>query len=179
MAKRFTAEFDDIDGQEYRISIFDDNYAGASVEQDLTCAVPGFDLSYEGEPDQPYQGIISSTLTCHLINDGGAFDTWLQNIPSLTGENDVTITLEWKNASTYQLEWAGVVMVDQIEIEDMPTPSRVKLVANDGISFLKTIRGTITETNANSVDVLSSNSVINWLQEILTNTKSSVHCGGR
>ena len=178
MAKRFTAEFDDIDGQEYRISIFDDNYAGASVEQDLTCAVPGFDLSYEGEPDQPYQGIISSTLTCHLINDGGAFDTWLQNIPSLTGENDVTITLEWKNASTYQLEWAGVVMVDQIEIEDMPTPSRVKLVANDGISFLKTIRGTITETNANSVDVLSSNSVINWLQEILTNTKSSVHWGG-
>ena len=51
MAKRFTAEFDDIDGQEYRINIFDDNYAGASVEQDLTCAVPGFDLSYEGEPD--------------------------------------------------------------------------------------------------------------------------------
>lgn len=175
MAKRFTAEFDDIDGQEYRINIFDDNYAGASVEQDLTCAVPGFDLSYESEPDQPYQGIISSTLTCHLINDGGAFDTWLQNIPSLTGENDVTITLEWKDGSIYDLEWAGVVMVDQIEIEDMPTPSRVKLVANDGISFLKTIRGTITETNANSVDVLSSNSVINWLQEILTNTKSSVH----
>ena len=85
--------------------------------------------------DQPYQGIIVSTLTAHLVNNGGAFDTWLQSIPSLSGENDVTVTLHWLNGSTYELEWAGVIMVDQIEIEDMPSPSRVKLVANDGTAF--------------------------------------------
>ena len=62
-----------------------------------------------------------------------------------------------------------------VEIEDMPSPSRVKLVANDGTAFLKTLRGDITETNNNSVDVLSGNVILDWLQEILTNTKSSVH----
>ena len=124
---------------------------------------------------------IRASLPAHahsyLVNNGGAFDTWLQSIPSLSGENDVTVTLHWLNGSTYELEWAGIIMVDQIEIEDMPSPSRVKLVANDGTAFLKTLRGDITETNSNSVDVLSGNVILDWLQEILTNTKSSVHWG--
>ena len=38
-------------------------------------------------------------------------------------------------------------MVDQIEMEDMPNPSLVKLVANDGTSFLKTIRQVPTSTH--------------------------------
>ena len=60
-------------------------------------AVPGFELAYESEPDRPYQGIVAGTLTAHLVNNGGAFDTWLQSIPSLSGENDVTVTLHWLN----------------------------------------------------------------------------------
>ena len=68
--------------------------------------------------------------------------------------------------ATYELEWAGVIVVDRIEIEDMPSPSRVKLVANDGTAFLKTLRGDITETNSNSVDVLSGNVILDWLQEM-------------
>ena len=112
MAARFNSTWFDSEGQEYRVTIYDDSYSGASVEQTLDGALPGFELVYEQEPDKPFQGIIPSTLTAHLMNKGGAFDTWLQSIPSLTGENDVTMTLEWKDSGTFQLEWAGVVMVE-------------------------------------------------------------------
>ena len=72
MAARFQSEFYDIDGQKFKLTIHDDNYSGAAVEQTLDGAVPGFELAYESEPDQPYQGIIASTLTAHLVNNGGA-----------------------------------------------------------------------------------------------------------
>lgn len=175
MAKRFTAEFKDIEGQEFRLNIFDNDYSGADVEATLTVARPGFELTYESEPDAPYQGIISSSLTAYLVNEGGSFDTWLANIPNVA-ENDVTITLErYLNGQPYALEWAGVVMIDQLEQVDIPAPAPVQIVANDGLAFLKTIRGSITEENANAQDVLEGPNVINWLQEILTNVKTSVH----
>lgn len=174
MAKRFTAEFKDTEGQQFRLNIFDDDYSGADVEATLTVARPGFELTYESEPDAPYQGIISSSLTAFLVNEGGSFDTWLSNIPNVA-ENDVTTTLERWDGSTYQLEWAGVVMIDQLEQVDIPTPAPVQIVANDGLAFLKTIRGSITEENANAQDVLEGANVINWMQEILTNVKTSVH----
>lgn len=178
MAKRFEAEFRDTDGDYFRLNIFDDAYAGSDVEATLTVARPGFELVYESEPDQPFQGIISSSLTAYLVNEGGSFNTWLSNIPNVS-ENDVTITLERTTSTSipYSLEWAGVVMIDQLEQLDAPTPTPVQIVANDGLSFLKTLRGDITETNENSVDVLNGNNIINWLQEILTNTKPSVHWG--
>lgn len=175
MAARFQSSWYDIDGQQYRLTIHDDNYAGASVEQTLEGAVPGFELVYESEDDQPYQGIIASTLTFHLVNEGGSFDTWLQSIPSLTGENDVTVTLERDFGGGWALEWAGVIMVDQIEIEDMPTPSRVKLVANDGTAFLKTVRTVETTTTSSGVTILASQGIITWLCSILDNTKTAQH----
>ena len=40
MAARFQSEFYDIDGQKYKLTIHDDNYSGAAVEQTLdgSCA---------------------------------------------------------------------------------------------------------------------------------------------
>lgn len=167
MAVRFTSTWFDVDGEEFKISIFDDAYTDGSVEQTLRGATPGFELSYESEADQPYQGIIASTLTVHLVNEGGAFDTWLQGIPSITGENDVTIVLFRKTPQGFQKEWAGVIMVDQITLEDAPSPSLVKLVANDGTAALKNVYPDLT--------TLTNTAVKDWLIDLLTDTKSAVH----
>ena len=175
MSARFQSTWFDIDGQEYRIKIHDDAYSSPAVEQTLDGALPGFTLDYESDVDQPYQGIIASTCSIYLINNGGAFDTWLQSIPSLSGENDVTMTLERNTSGGFRLEWAGIIMVDQIEMEDMPNPSLVKLVANDGTSFLKTIREVPTSTTSGGIEYLTNPNVINWLQNILQRIPTAVH----
>ena len=173
MAARFQADWFDIDGTAFRITIFDDAYTGESVEQTLDGAVPGFELAYESDVDQPYQGIIASTCTFHLVNKGGAFDTWLQAIPNISGENDITIRLDELTPQGPRLEWAGIVMVDRIEMEDMPTPSQVQLIANDGTSFLKTVRTVPTGTTSGGATFLSSPNVITWLQTILQRIPTS------
>lgn len=169
MARRFTSEWFDESGQEFQIDIFDDNYTDSAVEQELRCGLPGFELSYESETDQPYQGIIASTLSVFFINEGGSFDTWLQSIPSFVGENDVTIRLQRKTSEGFKIEWAGVVMVDQVVIEDAPTPSRVQLVANDGTAQLKNVVPDIAG------DAMYVNNVKDWLLSYLKETKSSLH----
>ena len=79
--------------------------------------------------------------------------------------------------SAHQLEWAGVVMVDQIVQQDAPIPTQVKLVANDGTAYLRTLRSTITETNGQGQTVLQAQSVITRLVDILKRSKTAVHWG--
>ena len=135
------------------------------MEQELRCGLPGFELSYESETDQPYQGIIASTLSVYFINEGGSFDTWLQSIPSFVGErrhHEVAA----QDVEGFKIEWAGVVLVDQVVIEDAPTPSRVQLVANDGTAQLKNVVPTI-ETGGS----MNVNSVKDWLLTYLKETE--------
>lgn len=155
MAQIFEAEFYDDRKRPWLVKMYDSNHTGAVT--DLRLAPPGFATKWDGDETSPFGGIMVSSTQFSFINErvGGEFDTWLANVPTLA-EGDVTIAIYNRELPTipyqpmtWELWWAGVVLIDGIEQPDEPVPSVVTLTAVDDLAHLKDVRldfsdGTIT-----------------------------------
>ena len=125
---RFYGDFQNDAGIQYRINIYDNDYVSTSSE--VTVGVPGFTLSYEGNNQEQYQPIIPSKLEFTIYNEGGDFNTWLNTVvPSAPEAQFVIEVLTDPNEIDEAVFWRGVLLPEQIQQMDEPTPSAVNLTA--------------------------------------------------
>lgn len=136
MGLRIYGDFNADDGTAYRIGIYDSSYSLTAVE--VTVATPGFTLSYEGNNQEQYQPIIPSRLEWTFYNEGGGFDTWLNTVLPTAEEARFTVeVLTDPNEIGEAVFWRGVLLPEQIQQYDEPSPSAVNFTASDDLNELK------------------------------------------
>jgi hypothetical protein len=136
MAVRFYGDFTNDVGDDFRINIHDTAFSSTSTE--VTVATPGFTLTYEGNNQEQYQPIIPSRLDFTLYNEGGAFDTFLNSV--IPAANEARFLIEvLTNPGTIDEApfWRGVLLTEQMQLQDEPTPSAVSFTASDDLAQLK------------------------------------------
>ncbi len=136
MAIRFYGDFNNDVGDKFRINIHDTGFSLTATEQ--VVSVPGFSLTYEGNNQEQYQPIIASKLEFTLYNEGGDFDTWLNDVvPAATEARFLVEVLTDPGEVTEAVWWRGVLLPEQIQQNDEPTPTAVSFVASDDLVQLK------------------------------------------
>ena len=136
MAVRFYADFQNDVGIQYRINIYDNSFSLAATE--VTAATPGFTLSYEGNNQEQYQPILPSKIDFTIYNEGGDFETWLNTtVPGAPEAQFPIEILTDPGAVAEAVFWRGVLLPEQTQQMDEPTPSAVNLTAADDINQLK------------------------------------------
>ena len=162
MAVRFYADFQNDVGIQYRINIYDNSFSQAATE--VTAATPGFTLSYEGNNQEQYQPILPSKIDFTVYNEGGDFDTWLNTtVPGAPEAQFPIEILTDPGAVAEAVFWRGVLLPEQTQQMDEPTPSAVNLTAADDINQLK-------ETTVD--DFATSTQIIDYIYEALKLVRS-------
>lgn len=141
MAERFNCDFYDVEGIRWRVLIFDANHTGTSEAIRLTGE--GFSTRWEGDETIAYSGIMPSSTTLEVANEGGDFAVFMSEVANMT-EGDIMLEI-WETQSpptgtSLSLWWTGVVLIDGIQQEDRPAPTTVTLTAVDDLAQLKTVR---------------------------------------
>lgn len=135
MAVRFYGDFTNDVGDTFRINIHDTQFSLTASQ--LTVSVPGFVLSYEGNNQEQYQPLIPSKLEFTLYNEGGDFDTWLNTVvPSATEAQFLVEVLSDPGELDEEVWWRGVLLPEQVQQNDEPTPTAVSFVASDDMAQL-------------------------------------------
>ena len=137
MAVRFYGDFKNDVGDYFRINIYDNDYSSSATE--LTVATPGFTLSYEGNNQEQYQPIIPSRCDFTFYNEGGAFDTFLNSVLPAASEArfPVEILTNPGFPGSQTVFWRGLLLTEQTQQMDEPTPSAVNFTASDDLAQLK------------------------------------------
>ena len=162
MAVRFYADFQNDVGIQYRINIYDNSFSEAATE--VTAATPGFTLSYEGNNQEQYQPILPSKIDFTIYNEGGDFETWLNTtVPGAPEAQFPIEILTDPGAVAEAVFWRGVLLPEQTQQMDEPTPSAVNLTAADDINQLK-------ETTVD--DFATSTQIIDYIYEALKLVRS-------
>ena len=160
---RFYGDFQNDAGIQYRINIYDNDYVSTSSE--VTVGVPGFTLTYEGNNQEQYQPIIPSKLEFTIYNEGGDFNTWLNTVvPSAPEAQFVIEVLTDPDDIAEAVFWRGVLLPEQIQQMDEPTPSAVNLTASDDINQLK-------ETTADDLTLAASPTIVDYIYQCLKLTR--------
>jgi len=162
MAVRFYADFQNDVGIQYRINIYDNSFSLAATE--VTAATPGFTLSYEGNNQEQYQPILPSKIDFTIYNEGGDFETWLNTTVPEAPEAQFPIEILTDPGEVAEaVFWRGVLLPEQTQQMDEPTPSAVNLTAADDINQLK-------ETTVD--DFATSTQIIDYIYEALKLVRS-------
>ena len=136
MATKFFAEFADEQGEEWRINIDDTAFPGATPIE-LKLASDGFTLSYKGNNENKFEPILGSSVSFTVFNETSGFETFLNStIPSGEEGQFLIEIIRDPDAVTPELYWRGVLLTEQIEQLDEPSPTPVTLVAADDLAHL-------------------------------------------
>ena len=164
MAVRFYGDFKNDVGNSFRINIHDTDFSSTSTE--ITIATPGFVLTYEGNNQEQYQPIIPSRLDFTAYNEGGSFDTFLNSV--IPAANEARFLIEvLTDAGTVSeaVFWRGVLLTEQMQLLDEPTPSAVSFTAADDLNQLK--ETTFDELSS----AVGANAIIQRVHEMLSLTR--------
>lgn len=131
-AVKLKSEFTSTSGKYYKIEIWDEDYTGSSPDS-FTVDSRGFALSYSGDTDSIYTALIGSSV---------AFGMYVQDIPTRNflsslkqyQEDRYYIKIYRGTESDNSLYWAGYILQDTIEIEDISEPYILNIQATDGIA---------------------------------------------
>jgi hypothetical protein len=136
MATKFFAEFADEQGEEWRINIDDTVFPGGTPIE-LNLASDGFTLSYKGNNESKFEPILGSSVSFTVFNETSGFETFLNStIPSGEEGQFLIEIIRDPDAVTPELYWRGVLLTEQIEQLDEPSPTPVTLVAADDLAHL-------------------------------------------
>ena len=123
-----------------------------------------FTLSYEGNNQEQYQPILPSKIDFTIYNEGGDFETWLNTtVPGAPEAQFPIEILTDPGAVAEAVFWRGVLLPEQTQQMDEPTPSAVNLTAADDINQLK-------ETTVD--DFATSTQIIDYIYEALKLVRS-------
>ncbi len=146
---RFYGEFKDDKGDTWRVNLHDTGYDGTAYENKL--GADGFTLSYSGDSENRYQGIIGSSVQFIMFNTESIFDTFLNDILPASAEGRMQVEVRFDPDGVDTLFWCGILAAEQVEQEDMPQPNAVTFVATDDIGNLTNKRFVSTTTGLTDV----------------------------
>lgn len=133
MAERIRIQFQDQDGDPWRISILDDNHTGAITEaQVLTDDVA---LTYDGPADETHAPLLGSSLSFSLIRTSAAVDSFLEDLVSAV-EGTIRVHLYHNDLRI----WLGVILPDTITITEDYLNGTAEITAVDDLSLLSEVK---------------------------------------
>lgn len=133
--ERFFAEFKSDQGVQYKLSIYDEDYIGATSEFVLA---DGFKLKYRGENAERYQAIKTSSVDFTALAKDGLFLAFLTELRG-ADQSRFKIKIQRDEGSGYSNFWHGVLLPDIGKLADEYIPQPVKFRAVDGLSLMKKI----------------------------------------
>lgn len=133
MATKYFSIFGDIEGNQWRINIIDDQYGGSSPFEFIVGR--GFSLSYKGDVNDPFQAVIPSSVTFSFLIENSNHE-WLFDQLASSEEGRFTIQIIDPDEQVF---WNGTIIADQITIDDLAYPQRAEISATDDLGVLRDI----------------------------------------
>jgi len=137
--ERLYGEFQDDKGDSWRVSIYDTNASwNAANKEEFTLGSEGFVLSYSGNNEQQHQPIIGSSVEFTMYENDSAHTSTLDLLYSQP-EGRLLLEVYRDPDGSNTLYWRGVILAEQVERNDEPFPTAVRLQASDDLGNLKDV----------------------------------------
>jgi len=133
---RLHAEFQDDLGTVYKLNIHQAGFVGSSTEFNL--GADGFTLRYSGNNEDRMQPIIGSEVTFTLVENVAAHTTFLTALAT-SEDADFTVSIFKDPDGANTLFWTGVLLHEQVELQDEAYPIQNTMTAVDDLGNLKNI----------------------------------------
>jgi hypothetical protein len=161
---RLHAEFQDDLGTAYKLNIHQAGFVGSSTEFNL--GADGFTLRYSGNNEDRMQPIIGSEVTFTLIENVAAHTTFLTALAT-SEDADFTVSIFKDPDGANTLFWTGVLLHEQVELQDEAYPIQNTMTAVDDLGNLKNI----TYDN-NGTFFTGQNTIVEHLTKLLNKTRA-------
>lgn len=129
MGKKFTNTSYDTDGNAWTIDIYDSTFSGTVT--DFLIVDKSLRINYEGDRTSP---ILSSSCDFTMIINSTVLLTFINGLAA-SEENKFRVKILREGS----IEWAGVLLSDQISYLDAQYPFELAITATDGINRLQKI----------------------------------------
>jgi len=126
-----------IAGDFYRVTIYEDGFAGSVVTG--TLAVPLFNLTYQPVVDDISSSLCPSVLDFFFIQNSTAIEDIVADVITYQQSNQYLVLVERNSGAGYYQYWRGILLQDQIEVVDQSSPTILKFSAIDGLAYLQNI----------------------------------------
>jgi hypothetical protein len=137
-AVKLYSEFKSDTNKYYKIEIWDEDYAGSSPDA-FTVDGNGFILDYKGLTDNIYSPIIGSSVSFGMYVNDTATTTFLNTLKEYQQDRYYIKIHRGNNEVTTELIWAGYIIQDLVQIEDVSQPYLLNIRATDGLAKLKDV----------------------------------------
>ena len=137
-AVKLYSEFKSDTNKYYKIEIWDEDYAGSSPDA-FTVDGNGFILDYKGLTDNIYSPIIGSSVSFGMYVNDTATTTFLNTLKEYQQDRYYIKIYRGNNEVTTELIWAGYIIQDLVQIEDVSQPYLLNIRATDGLAKLKDV----------------------------------------
>jgi hypothetical protein len=137
MAVRLQGDFYSEKGAKYTVGIYDSSFSGAATDFDATNVNIQYD--FDGKDDDRFCPIVSSTATVTMMIDTSTLTTFIDDLVG-AAEDRFYLLIEDDNSPNL-FRWAGYILPDLVQIEDVPEGIgyRFNLKAKDGFNYLKSV----------------------------------------
>ena len=133
---RLYAEFSDDLGGDWRLNIHEAGYGGSITEFNL--GADGFTMRYSGDNENRMQPIIGSEVTFTLVENLAQHTTFLESLAT-SEDAAYTISIYKDPDGDNSLFWTGVLLHEQVELQDISYPISNTLTAVDDLGNLKNV----------------------------------------
>lgn len=127
----------------YQVGVIDTSFSSTGTVIKLAT---GLTIEYESQSDERFSPIKGSKATIPIIVEDSTLENYLTNT-LLVGEEERFIVYILKNGSIF---WAGFVLQDLCQIQDISYPRVFNIVATDGLARLKNLVYTSAEAGGTS-----------------------------
>ena len=133
---RLFAEFTDQLGTDYRLNIHENGYGGSAFEFNL--GADGFVLRYSGDNENRMQPIIGSEVT-FTLTETTAQHTAMLTALATSEDSDFKVSIFKDPDGANTLFWTGVLLHEQVELQDEAYPIQNTMNAVDELGDLKNV----------------------------------------
>ena len=137
-AVKLYSEFKSDTNKYYKIEIWDEDYTGSSPDE-FTVDGNGFILDYKGLTDNIYSPIIGSSVSFGMYVNDTATTTFLNTLKEYQQDRYYIKIYRGNSEVSTELYWAGYIIQDLLQIEDISEPYLLYVQCTDGLAKLKDV----------------------------------------